>query len=204
MKNIKYFVLSFLILPLLISAAFAQQKENASQEKILVLKNLTKQEIQTLLNEAKEENIAKNKEIKEISQQTPKEIYFGQRISLQEIVSTENTEKTEGVSFKLNLKPGKNYTLMDLNTNKEVENNSSRFLWNSFLGKYEYSFTFTLVKNTQEPYLYIQVKPVPTKEPTIPYAYMVFNADDKEIRFGAMAYAIDGHSGFGYPLIKIK
>lgn len=204
MKNIKYFVLSFFIVPLLISSAFAQQKENSSQEKVLVIESIPKQEIQMLLNAVREENTAKNKEIRKQIQQTPKEINFGQRINLQEIVSTENIEKIEEVSFKLNLKPGKNYTLVDLKTNKEAENNTCSFLWNSFLGKYEYSFTFTLVKDTQAPYLIIKVNPVLTKEPTLPYAYAVFNVYDKEIRFGAMAYAIDGHSGFEYPLIKIK
>lgn len=136
------------------------------------------------------------------------EITPGQKIDLQDILFSGNEEKPETKYYKLKLAKDAKYVLLDQKTFAGTKENSVSWLWNDFLGKYEYAFNFQLFTETETPYLLIVINPVLSKdnEPTLPVIHVAFNFNEKgDITYGGHAYAIDGHGGFDNKLaVKVK
>lgn len=136
------------------------------------------------------------------------EITPGQKIDLQDILFSGNREKPETKYYKLKLVKDAKYILLDQKTLAGTKENSVSWLWNDFLGKYEYAFDFQLFTETETPYLLIVINPVLSKdnEPTLPVIHVAFNFNERgDITYGGHAYAIDGHGGFDKKLaVKVK
>ena len=213
MKKMLYLILPALFLSAGVNYGFAQVKEikELSKEQRNKIEQENKQ-----LNELKQEldNKQKANEEKiygEYMLKTPQtlqlvleeatEINFNQRVNLQELVSPNQTIK----NFKLKLNKGKTYNLLDQKNFNPTNKLFVQYLWNDFLGKYSYEFTFTLLDDKAgEHFLLINVKPIACKEPTVPYVYVEFNDKGNLITYNGMAYAMDTHSGFIRKVLTVK
>lgn len=130
-----------------------------------------------------------------------KKITAGEKINLQGMLfNEENKETAEPKYYKLKLDENAKYVLLDPKTSKESEQNSVSWVWNDFLGKYEYEFNFKLVfPQTRNSYLLIKITPVLSKdnEPTLPIIHIAFNFTEKgDIVYGGHVRDIESHHGF--------
>ena len=209
MKKMLYVVLPTLFLSLCAGNIFAQTHE---------IKSLT-QEQKEALAKSLEETKAKQEKIngKDMldldlkSMVNAQEITVGEKINLQDILFKDNRETPETKYYKLKLAKGGKYTLLDQKTKQPSEEKSVSWVWNDFLGKYEYAFDFRILESKTEQdnsYLFIAITPVLSKdnEPTLPVIHVAFNFNEKgDITYGGHAYAIDGHGGFDSKLaIRVK
>ena len=103
------------------------------------------------------------------------------------------------------LLPGKKLTykiFFDQKTKQPAKEERVSWVWNDFLGKYEYAFDFRILESQTEKhnsYLLIAITPVLSKdkEPTLPIIHIAFNFNEKgDITYGGHVRAIDGHHGF--------
>ena len=228
MKKILCLILPALFLTAGAGKALAQNKSNSEVQNAVIRVGLIGAEIAGKTDPAMTEAYKANKnfvqkmdaikqENQKYTQQTQQDINIlnkateitpGQRIDLQDILFTGNQEKPETKYYKLKLVKGAKYILLDQKTFAGTTENSVSWLWNDFLGKYEYAFNFQLFTETETPYLLIVINPVLSKdnEPTLPVIYVAFNFNEHgDITYGGHAYAIDGHGGFDKKLaVKVK
>ena len=204
MKKMLYLILPALFLSAGVNYSFAQVKE---------IKELSKEQLSKIEQENKQLNEFKKELDKTLTQvktqkdsqlqQDPlpkgfnqaQEIFFGQRFNLQEIVPIFKDKPLAASFFKLKL--DRDYVFSRLPFDKS-------FLWENFLGKYAYKFTFELVKTQEGPYLLTKVEPIESKEPTVPYAYMEFTNKYNAIFFSGYAQAMDptDSGGFSFEILK--
>lgn len=217
MKKILYFVLPAIFLVASAGNGFAQIKElkQLSSEQLNQIKqgneqvNKIKQELNNK-QKANEEKVygeymLKNPSPLQLLLEKATEINFKQRVSLQELVSPHQATKIGAKNFKLKLNKEKTYTLLDQKNFNQTNKPYVQYLWNEFLGKYSYEFTFNLADNQAgEHFLLINIKPIACEEPTVPYAYVEFNDEGNFITYNGMAYAMDTHSGFIRKVLSVK
>lgn len=199
MKKMSYIVLPTLLLLAGTITGFAGNLPSEIKKDLPKFKNF-KQEV----------SVAKEEQQKMRSQGiivTPAgtEISFNQRIDLQAIVSPHKTDKIEAKTYKLKLNKEKTYALLEQKNFTETKEKFVKWHWNDFLGKYSYEFTFSLASDSEgEKFLMIDINPISSDEPTVPYAYVSFSQNENDIYYSGMAYAMDTHSGFGRRILTIK
>jgi|GEM_PF-3287706 hypothetical protein len=132
------------------------------------------------------------------------EIYFKQRIDLEEIAYDSRDNVSAPVKFfKIKLDGTKSYSLIDLENMEISRTKKTSLTWKDFKGAYGYKFDFELVKS-KEQYLFIKIEPFAKEGEKIPYAYAVFNNYQKEVTFEAMVYEENPYKGFIKKILEVN
>ncbi len=206
MKKKLLYVLPAIFLAFFTASAFAQNKDTIKQDTSLSFNNLQQQtqELKEKLNQQKTE--AENTSMENAEEENlvfPIYKYdLGQTINLKDFIKQ---GEAKSVYLIIRLRPGKTYTLFDPKTKKPIEEKTSKYVWNNFTSKYNFSFSFALATGTN-PYIAILLEPIKTKEPTIPakiYFYSVEN-QDKTIDLHLFAESIDGKSAANATILGEK
>ncbi len=238
MKKVSYLILPAIFLSICAVSVFAQNNKpatnkesktpattinvlskeefdnmNKEMERIKQEMEATRQQIEAQKNTLESMTINSNINMAQVEKDlalllNAKGIKAGEKIDLQNILFTNNEEKPETKYYKLKLDENAQYVLLDPKTSKESKEPVS-WVWNDFLGKYEYEFNFRLIfPQTEQAHLLIKITPVLSKdkEPTLPVIHIAFNFNEKgDITYGGHVRAIDGHEGFESKLaIRVK
>ena len=147
----------------------------------------------------KAEHSKQNPQVKNFDE--AKEIYPSQRVNLTDILPPYNTS-LEPKFFKLALDKTKKYILMDLKTNQAAQVKQVSFSWNNLEGKYGYIFTFEIISSGQTPYLFIKIEPFNKGGQDIPYTFISFTQQSRDIIFTAMVYGKESYGGFIKNILK--
>lgn len=220
MKKMLYLILPALFLAAGANFAFAQVEEiktlTPEQREALAA---GKEKIKALTANLEQEKTRINGEYMAIN---PKQAVIEEMVKEQEAVGGFPIYKFklgETIDFKkfydkneaksvyiiINLKPNKNYVLIDPKTREVLTQRTMQYTWDNFTGMYNYIFHFALATG-DNPYIVIRLEPIKTKEQTIPaklYGYSMEN-QDKTIDLHLFANAIDGKSAVAVKILQEK
>lgn len=218
MKKMLYLILPALFLAAGANFAFAQvkeiktltpeQRENlaAGKEKIKALTENLEQE-KTRINGEYYMKTDKQIMIEEMEKDAAAgfPIYkfkLGETIDFKKFY---DKNEAKSVYIIINLKPNKNYVLIDPKTQEVLTQRTMQYTWDNFTGMYNYIFHFALATG-DNPYILIRLEPIKTEEKTIPaklYGYSMEN-QNKTIDLHLFANAIDGKSAVAVKILQEK